>query len=89
MSSLNAAKPTEQISTETHGSPNFSPSVTEDEVDGNALPQVPSQLSDSFGHISLENTETSYVESTHWTTILDGVRHFRPFAVNVNGSLKS
>lgn len=33
----------------------------------------PAQLSDDFGRISLENTETSYVESAHWTAILDGV----------------
>ncbi len=31
------------------------------------------QLSDTFGRISLENAETSYVGSTHWTAILDSV----------------
>jgi hypothetical protein len=33
-----------------------------------------SQLSESFGRFSLENSETSYVESAHWTAVLDGVR---------------
>lgn len=40
-----------------------------------------SQLHKSFGRISLENTETNYVEGSHWTAILDGVRpcvHFCP-----------
>lgn len=80
MSALNAAKSTDPISTdpistETHGLQKLSSSVAEHEVDGNMLPQDPSLLSDSFGRISLENAETSYVESAHWTAILDGVRH--------------
>lgn len=33
-----------------------------------------SQLHKSFGRIGLENTETNYVEGSHWTAILDGVR---------------
>jgi hypothetical protein len=36
-------------------------------------PQHPA-LADSFGRISLELSETTYVESTHWTAILDEVR---------------
>jgi hypothetical protein len=35
-----------------------------------------SQLSQSFGRISLENTETTYVEGSHWTAILDNVKIF-------------
>lgn len=31
------------------------------------------QLPDTFGRISLENAETSYVGSAHWIAILDGV----------------
>jgi hypothetical protein len=31
------------------------------------------QLHKSFGRIGLENTETNYVEGSHWTAILDGV----------------
>jgi len=34
------------------------------------------QLSDSFGRISLQSTEISYVDNTHWTAVLDGVWHF-------------
>lgn len=30
-------------------------------------------LSDSFGRISLENDETTYVSGDHWLAILDGV----------------
>lgn len=30
-------------------------------------------FSDTFGRMSLENAETSYVGSTHWMAILDGV----------------
>lgn len=35
-----------------------------------------SQLPKSFGRISLENTETTYVEGSHWTAILDNVKIF-------------
>jgi hypothetical protein len=31
------------------------------------------QICDTFGRISLENAETSYVGSGHWIAILDGV----------------
>lgn len=31
-------------------------------------------LTDSFGRISLEESETKYVESIHWTAILDEVK---------------
>lgn len=31
------------------------------------------RLPDTFGRISLENAETSYVGSAHWIAILDGV----------------
>jgi hypothetical protein len=30
-------------------------------------------ITDNFGRISLEKSETTYVESTHWTAILDEV----------------
>lgn len=33
-------------------------------------------LADTFGRISLENAETSYVGSAHWMAILDGVGAF-------------
>jgi hypothetical protein len=39
-----------------------------DSSSNDALP-----LADSFGRISLEKSETTYVESTHWTAILDEV----------------
>lgn len=34
-------------------------------------------LSDTFGRISLENHETSYVGSAHWTSILDGIAELK------------
>lgn len=33
-------------------------------------------FSDTFGRMSLENAETSYVGSVHWMAILDGVGTF-------------
>lgn len=33
-------------------------------------------VSETFGRISLENTETKYVGDAHWIAILDGVRCF-------------
>lgn len=33
----------------------------------------PNRSSDSFGHISLQGSKTTYVDDTHWTAILDGV----------------
>jgi hypothetical protein len=32
-----------------------------------------SKLSETIGKISLDNAETKYVDSAHWTAILDGV----------------
>lgn len=45
--------------------------VTESETD----PQT--RLPDTFGRISLENAQTSYVGSAHWIAILDSVCTFR------------
>jgi hypothetical protein len=38
----------------------------------------PSQLSSTFGRISITNSEINYVESAHWTAILDGVCWLAP-----------
>jgi hypothetical protein len=37
------------------------------------LPDDSTKLLPSFGRIGLENTETNYVENSHWTAVLDGV----------------
>lgn len=37
------------------------------------IPDDSTKLHASFGKIGLENTETSYVENSHWTAVLDGV----------------
>lgn len=40
------------------------------------FPEDSTQLHASFGRIGLENTETNYVENSHWTAVLDGVCYF-------------
>lgn len=40
------------------------------------VPDDSIQLQASFGRIGLENTETNYVENSHWTAVLDGVYIF-------------
>lgn len=37
------------------------------------IPDDSTKLRASFGKIGLENTETNYVENSHWTAVLDGV----------------
>lgn len=34
-------------------------------------------LTETFGRITLENAEAKYVDSTHWSAILDGVCYFQ------------
>ena len=48
-------------------------SLTQRQHDGSEARRESSQLSDSFGRISLNKTSITYVESAHWTAILDGV----------------
>ncbi|KAK9433076.1 fungal-specific transcription factor domain-containing protein [Lipomyces doorenjongii] len=80
MSNANVAKSTYVQSNETHSSTNFLSLVNEHEVDGDKLSEdPPSQFSDSFGRISLENSETTYVESAHWTAILDGIAELKDY----------
>ncbi|KAF4536106.1 uncharacterized protein LTHEOB_1867 [Lasiodiplodia theobromae] len=47
-----------------------------------SLSPLDTALSDSFGRISLENDETTYVSGDHWLAILDGITelkyHFDP-----------
>jgi hypothetical protein len=40
------------------------------------MPHEPSELQGHFGLISQNDTGTTYVESTHWSAILSGVRYF-------------
>lgn len=56
----------------------LSPSSVQKESLESSQYKIPSRFSDGLGRISLESTETRYVESVHWTAILDGVReaHF-------------
>ncbi|KAK9320869.1 fungal-specific transcription factor domain-containing protein [Lipomyces orientalis] len=39
----------------------------------------PSRLSDRFGRMSVGATKTTYVESTHWTAILDGIAELKDY----------
>jgi hypothetical protein len=43
------------------------------------IPDDSGKLHASFGKIGLENTETSYVENSHWTAVLDGVWYYTVF----------
>ncbi|KAJ6095527.1 hypothetical protein N7486_006273 [Penicillium sp. IBT 16267x] len=51
---------------------------TGDEVKATSQAEVEaaSDPSDSFGHISLQDSKTTYVQDTHWTAILDGYNRF-------------
>ncbi|KAJ5287836.1 hypothetical protein N7478_003522 [Penicillium angulare] len=40
-------------------------------------PENANDPSDSFGHISLRDSKTTYVQDTHWTAILDGITELR------------
>lgn len=52
--------------------PATAPGEAVNAADSAAREEAP-QLSDRFGRIKIEKMETAYVESTHWTAILDGV----------------
>jgi hypothetical protein len=68
----------EQVSQEAHRLLQLDtppPPVPVKEQNPEPYPQNSAPLTDSFGRISLEESETTYVESTHWTAILDEV-HF-------------
>ncbi|MCJ1473064.1 hypothetical protein MMC13_001713 [Lambiella insularis] len=41
------------------------------------LPSSHSDTTDSFGHLSLEEAEVSYVGSNHWTALLDGIAELK------------
>lgn len=52
--------------------PEKSPNENQPEATNSEI-NPPARLPDTFGRISLENAETSYVGSAHWIAILDGV----------------
>ena len=69
-----AIKPvTSELLSETKSSPDLSLPANEP-AKSNFVPAQNPQLSDNLGWMSLENAETSYVESAHWRAILDKVR---------------
>ena len=77
MSSLNAAQQVERVgkkSGDAESSGVLLPLDVENPVEEAILEtDDQTQLSNSFGRISMENAETSYVGSAHWAAILDGV----------------
>ena len=87
MSSINSPKadiPLRQLSEETVRvlpPQTTSPSAPEKDQNTNLSSKGSPPLADSFGRISLEKSETTYVESTHWTAILDEVRAVLFFSI--------
>jgi hypothetical protein len=78
MSSLNATKkgPIRESSVETGFSETMLAPSSDKQGEAEGLEKdYESRLLDTFGRISLENAETSYVGSGHWVAILDGVCH--------------
>jgi len=73
MSTLNASKQAEQqraasVEPTSSGYVTIKEQVSTPQSDGDD-----GKLSETFGKISLDNAETKYVDSAHWTAILDGV----------------
>lgn len=77
MKTLDTTKQAEQqraASVETTSSGNTGPIESQEPVSSpisNADDE--SNLEETFGRIALENSETKFVNSVHWTAILDGV----------------
>ncbi|KAJ5994355.1 hypothetical protein N7451_010079 [Penicillium sp. IBT 35674x] len=53
------------------------PSGNEAKATSQAEAEAASDPSDSFGHISLQDSKTTYVQDTHWTAILDGITELK------------
>jgi hypothetical protein len=68
-----SAQPTSQISTGTEGSTRPGLLLVLDDKSSSLRFTSPSQYSGRAGRINFSRTETTYVESGHWTSILDGV----------------
>jgi hypothetical protein len=79
----NTSQSTEQDPTESQDFQEIespSPFGAQESIRNPQLQNAP-RLSDSFDRISLQSTETSYVDNTHWTAVLDGVRGFLIFLI--------
>ena len=83
MGTLNASKQTEQqrvASVETTSPSASQKSVLTPQSDADdQLDQI--KLSETSGRMTLENAETKYVHSSHWTAILDGVSIFLSWTI--------
>ncbi len=75
MKNVNAGHPIDPAILQTNGLPKDLPSPSDQVANDDPTQEHSSELVNSFGRIKLTNDETSYVESAHWTAILDGVRH--------------
>jgi len=72
---MSNAKPTVQSSSGTQSLAHIEfPAVSGQESEGYVIPHDSSQLPGLFGRITQNATGTTYVESTHWSAILGGVR---------------
>jgi len=56
-----------------------SPQVPDDTTANGLLDSDLGRLSKNLGRINLDNDEPNYVESTHWTAILDGISELKDY----------
>jgi hypothetical protein len=73
MSTLNANKQAEQQRAASVESTSSGYVAIKEQISSPQSDAEDSNLTDTFGKISLDNAETKYVDSAHWTAILDGV----------------
>jgi hypothetical protein len=64
---------TSRVFVETEGSAPVEMSLGLEEESNHLRPESPSQFPQRAGRISFSRAETTYVESGHWTSILDRV----------------
>jgi hypothetical protein len=71
---MSNSKPTVQSSGGTQSPAHIEFPVSGQEPEGYVIPHGSSQLPGLFGRITQSDTRTTYVESSHWSAILGGVR---------------
>jgi hypothetical protein len=71
---MSNSKPTIQSSSGIQSLAHIEFPASGQESEGYVIPHDSSQLPGLFGRITQNDTKTTYVESTHWSAILDGVR---------------
>jgi hypothetical protein len=71
---MSNSKPTVHSSSRTQSLAHTEFPVSGQESEGYVIPQDSSQLPGLFGRVTQSDTKTTYVESSHWSAILGGVR---------------